>query len=446
MLSLLSQTFGVPVSPTEIIVFLLLLLASAVISGSEVALFSLSATDRETLATLGDHRSLRVLTLLERPRQLLVTILLLNTLINVSAAILAALVTKDIAASLDLSIEVVFIVEVVVLTLTLLIVSEITPKLIASRYSITYSRGVAGALAIISRPLYPVTFLLTRMSTSVQGVYSSWGDHEDIDMLSSDDLRVMAEIGKDHGSLEEDEHGWIQSLLDLGETTVQTIMVNRLDISAISVTASLEEALDLIRDCGHSRLPLYSDHLDNIQGIVYAKDLLPFINKPDSEADWNQIIRPPIFVPLGRKLDDLLQDFQHRKTHLAIVVDEYGGTAGLVTLDDILEEVVGEIEDEHDEARDTLIMPLGEREYRVDARITLTDLNDALDISLPTDTYAFETLGGLIFHLAGDIPEPGFATTHDLLDLSVEEVENNRIRLVYIRVLSQTKGSNGTIP
>ncbi|MCY3487559.1 MAG: hypothetical protein OXH34_03890, partial [Bacteroidetes bacterium] len=126
-------------------------------------------------------------------------------------------------------------------------------------------------------------------------------------------------------------------------------------------------------------------------------------------------------------------------------MDEYGGTAGLVTLDDILEEVVGEFEDEHDEARDTLITPLGELEYRVDARIPLTDLNDTLDISLPTDTYTFETLGGLIFHLAGDIPEPGFTTTHGQLDLSVEEVENNRIRLVHIRVRNDTKESNDII-
>ncbi len=443
--SLLFQTFGMPVSPTEIIVFLLLLLASAVVSGSEVALFSLSATDRETLAARGDRHSRRVLMLLKKPHQLLVIILLLNTLINVSAAILAAMVTKDVAEALDLGIEVVFAVEVIALTLTLLIISEITPKLIASQHSISYSRAVAGALAIISRPLYPIIFVLTRMSHRVQGVYRNWGNSEDMDLLSSDDLRVMAEIGKDHGSLEEDEHGWIQSLLDLGETTVQTIMVNRLDMSAIQVTTSLSDALDLIRSCGHSRLPLYKDHLDNIQGIVYAKDLLPFLNRPDTNVNWSQIIRPPIFVPLGRKLDDLLQDFQHRKTHIAIVVDEYGGTAGLVTLDDVLEEVVGEIEDEHDEARDTLIIKLGEQDYRVDARIPLTDLNDALNISLPTDTYSFETLGGLIFHLAGDIPEPGFTATHDLLDILVEKVENNRIRLVRVRIRSGSREANGII-
>ncbi|MYI84532.1 MAG: HlyC/CorC family transporter, partial [Rhodothermaceae bacterium] len=252
-----------------------------------------------------------------------------------------------------------------------------------------------------------------------------------------------AEIGKDHGSLEEDEHGWIQSLLDFGDTTVRAIMVNRLDISALPITASLKEALELIRICGHSRLPLYKDHLDNIQGVVYAKDLLPYVNKPDASIDWTHLMRPPIFVPLGRKLDDLLQDFQHRKTHLAIVVDEYGGTAGLVTLDDVLEEVVGEMEDEHDEVRDTLIIPLGNRKYKVDARINLDDLNDAANISLPTDTYEFETLGGLIFHLAGDIPEPGYTTVHDRMEISVDEVENNRIRMVHIRIRAAPKESNG---
>lgn len=442
-LGLLVQSHSASVSPTEIVVFLLLLLASAVVSGAEVALFSLRATDRETLAARGDHRSRRVLSLLENPRRLLVTILLLNTLINVSAAILAALVTERVAESMELPSEIVFALEVVALTFTLLIVSEITPKLIASRYALTYSRRVAGVLKIVSWPLHPVTTLLARMTTRIHGIYHNWNGDEKSDLLSSDDLRVMAEIGKDHGSLEEDEHGWIQSLLDFGDTTVRAIMVNRLDISALPITASLKEALELIRTCGHSRLPLYKDHLDNIQGVVYAKDLLPYVNQPDAPVDWTRVMRPPIFVPLGRKLDDLLQDFQHRKTHLAIVVDEYGGTAGLVTLDDVLEEVVGEMEDEHDEVRDTLIIPLGNREYKVDARINLDDLNDAANISLPTDTYEFETLGGLIFHLAGDIPEPGYTTVHDRMEISVDEVESNRIRMVHVRIRAAPKESNG---
>ncbi len=441
---LLAQAQHIPVSLVEIIVFLLLLLASAIVSGSEVALFSLSATDKEALVDIGDRKSNYVLTLLEKPRQLLVTILFLNTLINVSAAILAALVTKNIADNSNLSSELIYAFEVVALTLTLLIISEITPKLIASRYSIVYSRRIAGGLVFISRPLYPVIFLLTQFTDTVQRIYYRLGSTKPPDVLSSEDLKAMAEIGKDHGSIEEDEQRWIHSLLDFGETTVRSIMVNRLDISAIPVTSSLPDALELIRLCGHSRLPLYKDHLDNIQGIVYAKDLLKFLNLPDSDIDWDQIMRPPIFVPLGRKLDDLLQDFQDRRTHIAIAVDEYGGTAGLVTLDDVLEEVVGEIEDEHDEARNTLITSVGHQEYEADARISLIDLNEALNHCLQTDDYAFETLGGLVFHLAGDIPESGFTTTHNGLELTVVDVEKNRIGMVYIRVLGEPSESNET--
>lgn len=442
VMGLLEQTHQIPVSPAEIVVFLLLLLASAVVSGSEVALFSLSPTDKETLSGMGDRKSKHVLALLEKPRQLLVTILFLNTVVNVSVAILAAVVTKNIVEVSNLPSNLIFALEVVALTLTLLIISEITPKLIASRYSVAYSRRIASGLAFISRPLFPVTFLLTKLTDSLQKVYHNFGSTTTPDILSSEDLRAMAEIGKDHGSIEEDEQRWIHSLLNFGETTVRSIMVNRLDISAIPVTASLGDALELIRLCGHSRLPLYKDHLDNIQGIIYAKDLLEFLNQKNSEILWDQIMRPPIFVPLGRKLDDLLQDFQHRKTHIAIAVDEYGGTAGLVTLDDVLEEVVGEIEDEHDEARDTLITSLGNQEYKADARISLIDLNETLDHGLQTDDNAFKTLGGLIFHLAGDIPESGFTTIHNELELTVINVENNRIGMVHIRILSEANKSN----
>jgi len=442
VLGLIAQFQSLPVSATEIILFGLLLVASAVVSGSEVALFSLSATDKESLREQDDQRSRRVLTLLDQPRQLLVTILFLNTLINVSAAILAALVTKNIAEVSELPYEVVFALEVVALTLTLLIVSEITPKLIASRYALIYSRRIARVLALISRPLSPMTFLLTRFTDGVQRIYQNLENPNTPDVLSPDDLKAMAEIGKDHGSIEEDEHQWIQSLVDFGDTPVRSIMVNRLDICAIPITASLTEALDIIRLCGHSRLPLYKDHVDRIQGIVYAKDLLSYLHQPTSYVDWNRIMRPPIFVPLVRKIDDLLKDFQHLRTHIAIVVDEYGGTAGLVTLEDVLEEVVGEIEDEHDEVRDALISKLENDTYRIDARISLVDLNDSLNLSLQTDDYEFDTLGGLIFQLAGDIPELGFTTVYHQLELSVVKVEKNRIRLVDVRILVDPNESN----
>jgi CBS domain containing-hemolysin-like protein len=254
--------------------------------------------------------------------------------------------------------------------------------------------------------------------------------------LSSEDLKTMAEIGEAHGSLEEEERELIHSIVEFGDTAVRAIMINRLDVTAIPVTATLPEALALIRNSGHSRLPLYIDHLDNILGIIYAKDLLPYLRNGNGtpRIDWTRLMRPPMFVPQGKKLDDLLKDFQRRRTHLAIVVDEYGGTAGMVTLEDVLEEVVGEIRDEHDEAETEYYEKIDDYQYRFDARIDLDDLNDLLDLDLDTASFDFETLGGLIFHLIGDIPSEGEEVRHDRLMMRVETVENNRIRYVHVQV------------
>ena len=423
------------------VVLLVLLLASAVVSGSEVALFSLDASLKESLHRAKDKASRRVLALLEKPRHLLITILLLNTLINVSAAILAALITENIASGFGLSRTTVFVLEVIVLTFVLLVISEITPKLIASQHAVSYSRYVAGPLRMFYRVLYPIVALLAFWMQRTQRRFQRWFMPDTPELLSTEDLKAMAEIGEAHGSLEEGEREWIHSIVEFGDTSVRAIMINRLDVTAIPVTATLPEALELIRTSGHSRLPLYIDHLDNILGIIYAKDLLPYLRNGNGthRLDWTRLMRPPMFVPQGKKLDDLLKDFQRRKTHLAIVVDEYGGTAGMVTLEDVLEEVVGDIRDEHDEAETEFYEKLGDGHYRVEARIDLDDLNDLLNLNLDTESFDFETLGGLIFHLTGDIPSEGEKVDYGRLTMQVETVENNRIRHVHIQIAPPTK-------
>ena len=427
------------------VVLVLLLLASAIVSGSEVALFSLDKSLKESLLRAKDKASRRVLVLLEKPRHLLITILLLNTVINVSAAILAALITENIATSFGFSRTTVFILEVIVLTFVLLVISEITPKLIASQHAVTYSRYVAGPLRVLYRVFYPIVALLAIWMSRTQRRFQRWFMPTTPELFSTEDLKTMAEIGEAHGSLEEDEREWIHSIIEFGDTSVRAIMINRLDVTAIPVTATLPEALELIRTSGHSRLPLYVDHLDNILGIIYAKDLLPYLRNSNGNSnglprlDWTRLMRPPMFVPQGKKLDDLLKDFQRRKTHLAIVVDEYGGTAGMVTLEDVLEEVVGDIRDEHDEAEAEYYEKLDDDHYRVDARIDLDDLNDLLDLDLDTESFNFETLGGLIFHLTGDIPSEGEKIDYGRLAMQVETVENNRIRHVHVQVEAQTE-------
>lgn len=373
--------------------------------------------------------------LLSRPQHLLITILILNTVINVTAAVLAALVTAEVAEAQQWSTAATFVVEVVVLAFVLLVVSEITPKLIASRHAVSYSRIVAMPLRLLYRLLFPVVAVIALLMRRTQRGVSRWLMPPDV--LSPEDVKMMAEIGRAHGSLEDDEHAWIQSIVDFGETPVRAVMINRLDIVALPVTASMQEALELIRTTGHSRLPLYVDHLDNILGIIHAKDLLSYLPSAQGSPrpDWTSLMRPPMFVPLGKKLDDLLEDFQRRKTHIAIVVDEYGGTAGLVALEDVLEEVVGDFRDEHDEDERPEYERMADGRYRIDARMNLDDLNEVLDLDLDTEDFDFETLGGLVFHLAGDIPGEGDSVKYGRLSLTVEAVENNRIRLVQADVI-----------
>lgn len=417
-----------------IVILLLLLIASALFSGSEVALFSLNDQARGILEERGDRASRRVLRLLEQPRQLLVTILILNTSVNVAAAILSAILTGVVAAALHWHPGLTVVLEVIVLTFVLLVLSEISPKLIATRNALAFSRRVSGLLMALHRVLFPISSLLARSTQAIHGRFKLSGRR-----ISNEDLKAMADVGEAHGTLEEAERELIYSIVEFGETTVREIMVSRLDIVALPVTASLSEALDLIRESGHSRLPLYIDHLDNILGVVYAKDLLPYLRQSNGShrMDWTRLARPANFVPLGKKLDDLLRDFQAKKTHIAIVVDEYGGTAGLVTLEDVLEEIVGDIRDEHDEAEEELFQQVDEHTYRFDARINLDDLNDVLDFELDTEAYDFETLGGLIFHLTGAIPAPGDEVIFERLHMRVETVENHRIGQVLVRMLPQ---------
>ena len=413
------------------LVLLVLLVLSSLFSGSEVALFTLDTGQKEDLAAAEDAASKRVSRLLNHPRTVLVTILIMNTIVNVGAAITAAVMTHEVATANDWSPVATLVIEVIVLTFVILVVSEITPKLIASRQPIAFSKAMSGILVLLHRMLMPVSSLLARSMAAFHGRFESLNER-----ISAEDLKTIAEIGEASGTLEQEEKALIHSIVEFGETSVREIMISRLDIVALDVNASIEDAINIIRENGHSRLPLYVEHLDNILGIVYAKDLLRFqTEKPgETSLDWTRLSRPAIFVPLGKMLDDLLTDFQARRTHIAIVVDEYGGTAGLVTLEDVLEEIVGEIRDEHDEEEEELIDRIGDNEFLVDARIDLDDLFDALGLEMDTEQFDFETLGGLIFHLAREIPGEGDMFEHGPLHLTVGGVENNRILQVRLRV------------
>ncbi len=412
--------------------FVVLLLLSALFSGSEVALFSITAGEREALAGDEAPASARVVRLLGRPRRLLAAVLLLNTVVNVGAAILSATFTATLAGAYGWSTVVALSVNVVGVTFALLVVSEIAPKLIASRQPVRFAQRSTALVGPLVRVVAPVADLLAALASGVQARFRA-----EADALSSDDIKTMADVGEAQGSLEEEERALIHSIVEFGQTAVREVMVSRVDVTALSADATLGEALAMIRESGHSRFPLFQDHLDSVLGVVYAKDLLPHLGAaPDAAApDWAALARRPLFVPPAKPLDDMLADFQRTNTHMAIVVDEYGGTAGLVTLEDLLEEVVGEIRDELDRPEDeTLVRAVGPGVWRAEARIDLDDLADEVGVDLDTAAFDFETLGGLVLHVAGDIPAAGDEVEFERLRLRVESVEDNRIGDVRVEV------------
>ena len=440
---------GTATVATEAAIFVGLLVLSAFFSGSEAALFSLTDEDRARLRETGAARGRRVLAMLERPRRLLITALILNTLANVAAAILATVMAGQVAGAYGLDqtpwgMTILFVLQVVLLTFLLLALGEISPKLVATRQNVAWATFFSGPLYVLFRLLYPISDLLARGMNRFQHRFNSAAP-----VVSNEDLKTLANLGEAEGTLEEEERALIHSIVEFGETTVREVMVSRVDVHALSDTATLEEALALIRDTGHSRFPLYREHLDNILGILYAKDLIPLLDEDEAHAfgsqpsDWERIARPAKFVPLGRPLDDMLADFQASNTHIAIVVDEYGGTAGVVALEDILEEIVGEIRDEHDQPEPLPYERLAPHTYRVDGGINLDDLVDDLEIEIDTEAFDFETLGGLIYHLTGEIPSVGDTAEFGPLRMQVEAVDNNRIKQVRVEVTPRPVEADG---
>jgi putative hemolysin len=414
----------------QVIVMLLGLVFSGLFSSSEVAFFSLSGnlspSDIDEAAT--DKRLRRVLSMLETPRRLLSTILIGNTVANIITAVMAALITGQFLFLIEIPDYIVYGIEVIILTAIIVILAEITPKILALNNPKKVAVSLSGFLYIFYVLFTPLAKWLATTASMLERNLPKPSDH-----FSSEDLRTIAEMGERQGSLHGDEREIIENVIEFGNTTAREIMTSRVDIIAISTEDTLAETLDLIREKSVSRMPLYDDDLDNIVGIIHSKDLLPYINtkSQDVPIDWKKIARKVIFIPPSKKLDDLLSDFKIEKTHVAIVVDEYGGTEGIVSLDDILEEIVGELHDEYS-GQETLFTRRKNGDYIFDAKIDLDDLGDILGVEIASNEDEFETLGGLVYHVLERIPENGEKLNFKGLDMVVHKVENNRVTKVVV--------------
>ena len=417
----------------QLLVLFLGLAFSAVFSGSEVALFSLAnrMEDLKQDETMGSADD-RIIKMLDKPRRLLATILIGNTFANIVASVLAAVITGDIVAAFGLSEVIVFAIEVIVLTFMILILSEITPKIIAINNPLKVSRMNSTFIYMLFILLKPFSKLIADSTISLERYFP-----KPASKMTSDDIRTMAEVSEQEGSIKEDEREIIENVIGFGNITVREIMTSRVNIISVSIDESLQDVLTKIRENGLSRMPLVENDLDNILGVLYAKDVLPYLNAEEEEPslNWKTISRKALFIPATKKLDDLLRDFQQEKTHIAIVVDEYGGTEGIVTMDDILEEIVGDITDDSGE-EESLYTRFKSGIYIFDAKIDLDDMEEVLDCELTTDDDEYETLGGLIYHLTENLPMVGERITFKNLEMTVHSVKNNRIKKVRVKVES----------
>lgn len=403
---------------------------SALFSGSEVAFFSLTHRLEELGVDEGQTADIRISSMLSKPRRLLATILIGNTFANILASVMAAVLTGHLMQYIGLSEFLVYTIEVLILTFTILILSEITPKIIAINNPLKVSRRFSGFIYFFYILLTPISKLLAESTVSLERYLP-----KPTPRMTSDDIKTMAEVSEQEGSIREDEREIIENVIEFGTITVREIMTSRVNVIGVSVDDSLQDVLDLIRKHSFSRMPLYENDLDTILGVIYAKDVLPYLNidNDDPSLNWKTISRKALFIPVTKKLDDLLRDFQHEKTHLAVVVDEYGGTEGLVSMDDILEEIVGDITDDEGVEED-LFTRFKSGIYIFDAKIDLDDMEEILDVELTTEQDEYETLGGLIYHLTESLPTVGERVRFKSLELTVHSVKNNRIRKVRVKV------------
>ncbi len=415
----------------QVIIMIVGLLLSAVFSGSEVAFFSLANRLEDLKQDEHSHSADdRILLMLDKPRRLLATILIGNTFSNIMASVMAAVITGSLLSLIGFSEFIVYAFEVVVLTFVILIMSEITPKIIAINNPLQVSRRISGFIYVLFILFKPIAKTLADSAVTLEKYLP-----KPTSKMTSDDIKTMAEVSEKEGSIKEDEREIIENVIEFGTTTAREIMTSRVNVNGVSINDSLKDVLKLIKDQSFSRMPLYENDLDTILGVIYAKDVLPYLNSEDEEPslNWKTVSRKALFIPATKKLDDLLRDFQKEKTHMAIVVDEYGGTEGLVTMDDILEEIVGDIVDDEGEEV-SLFTRFKSGIYIFDAQIDLDDMEDILENELTTETDEYETLGGLIYHLTESLPTVGVRVQFKNLELTVHSVQNNRIKKVRVKV------------
>jgi putative hemolysin len=424
-------------SLVEIGIIAVLIALNGVFVAAEIALVTVRRSRIRQLRDEGDARAARVARMKERPGRMLATIQLGITFIGfLAAAFAGASVAGQLSDWLrDVGLEtlaepIALLVITLLVSLFTIVFGELVPKTLALAHAERYALTLARPMDVLGRVLGPVVWFLEAIT---HGVTRLLGVRDVPDeAITSEELRILIERGQEQGTIEAEEEQMIGGVLELGEQRAHEVMVARVDMVTLPVDASLSDIVEKIVSEGHSRIPVYEDTIDNIVGMLYAKDLLPYLVGEDRPPSIRRLLRTPLFVPESMLVDDLLRSLQRRRVHIAIVLDEHGGTAGLVTIEDLLEEIVGEIQDEYDE-EEPLIVPLGDLDARVDGRTDVDDLLEHFGTKLEgEDQGEFDTVGGLIYHHIGGVPKVGDVVETDGLSLTVEATDGRRVRTVHV--------------
>ena len=402
-----------------------LLLCSAFISGSEVALFSLDQKSLDDLEANDSHKGKLISDLLDRPKKLLATILIANNFINIGVVILFSSINEKLFRAIT-SPMLQFLIEVILLTFLILLFGEVLPKIYASRNNISFSKKVSIPIAFLNKILSPISVPMRNITLYIEKKFSVQKTNFSVDQLSQ-----ALEL-TDQKETTSDEQKILEGIVTFGNTDVKQVMSPRIDIFALEISESFKEIMPKIVEKGYSRIPVYKEGIDHIEGVLFIKDLIPYIDHKDYE--WQTLLREPFFVPENKKLDNLLKEFQGMKNHLAIVVDEYGGTSGLVSLEDILEEIVGDISDEFDDI-DISFTKIDDKNYLFDGKVSLKDFYRVVDVDEEKFENAkgeAETLAGFILEISGNFPRKNAKLIFDTYKFTIESVDKRRIKQVKV--------------
>ena len=420
-------------NPIELLVIAILIGFNAVFVAAEIALVTIRRSRVEQLVEEGHGSARRLERLLTRPGRFLAVTQLGITFIGFLASAFAAVSLKvalqDALAGLAPLAPYADVLSLVIITALLALVTivfgELVPKALALANAERFALAIAGPFELLEKLLGPLVRLLEAITNAIARPLG--GEQTDRYQISMEELKILVERGGEQGVLEAEEEQMISAVIELGEGRIHEVMVPRIDVTAIPVDTSMSEAIDTILREGHSRIPVYEESIDNIVGILYAKDLLPYLKDNAAPPELRRLLRPPLFVPESMSVDDLLHELQRRKVHIAIVLDEYGGTAGIVTIEDLLEEIVGEIQDEYD-VEEPMVVRLSDDQVRFDGRASIDDFIEALGVDLADeDREEYDTVGGLVYHRIGGVPRVGDSLDVDGVTLTVESTDGRRV-------------------